>query len=128
MMFHNIMLYTLEQIEDYGQDEIIEFDKCKHEKFEYDNFLMRNVEIFDGLTLFEKMVAAFFNTHALWVWNDEKRHPDHDVAIIVSDEQLASVFDESVELIRETLLKLIIRQIIGVVLLPDGRYAYHYSI
>lgn len=128
MMYHEVMLYTMEPYDEERPDEIIEFNKQEHEKFEYDNFLMRDSEIYDGLTLFDKMVSAFFHTHALWVWNEEERHPDHDVALIVSDEQLASVFDESVELIRETLLKLIQRQIIGVVLLPDGRYAYHCSI
>lgn len=121
MMYHEVMLYEVEKA-----DEVIEFDESKHGKVEFDKNIFANKEDLPQMTLLDKMIACFFNTYALWVWNEEMHRPIHDVAIVISDEQLASVLGESKKLVRESLQKLIECQEIGIILLPDGRYAYHY--
>lgn len=121
MMFHNIMLYTLEQI-----DEVVEFDAEKHKEVSFKGHIPGGNEKPDELTWFQRMVALFFYNHACDVWNEKGVYPDHDVAIIVSVEQLASVFDENVEIVDEAIQKLLDCEIIGIVLLPDGRFAYHF--
>ena len=121
MMYHEVMLYTVEQV-----DEIVEFDAEKHSTVTFNSLYPGCSDNREELTLFERLVGTFFYNHACEVWHKTEHHPDHDVAIIVSAEQLAKVFDENVEVVREAVQKLIECQVIGIVLLPDGRYAYHF--
>lgn len=121
MKYHEVMLYTVEQV-----DEIVEFDVEKHSTVSFNSLYPGCCDNREELTLFERLVETFFYNHACEVWHKTKHQPDHDVAIVVSDEQLAKVFDEKVKVIRETVQKLIECQKIGIVLLPDGRYAYHF--
>ena len=119
MFYSNGIFYVLDK-----EDEIVRFDSVKHKNFEYDAHLPFDDEI--KLSAEELIVGNFMWTHACEVWNQEKHEPDHSIGLVVTDNELADCLRIPEKVVRETINKLIEKEIIGIVLLPDNTYAYHF--
>lgn len=102
-------------------DEVITFNPNVHTTFEFDNSFA------DGKTLtpIEKLVYGFFYKYACDAWKDGENHPDHDVAIKITHADLADLFDVEEKAIKGAIQHLIEYELLGVVLLSSGYYAYH---
>lgn len=116
MMYIYGMYYVIEK-----GDEVVEFDKLKHKEFMFHTDTVDEKK----LTATERILYNFFYTHACFVWNEEEHHPDHDVAIRVTCGDLAELLGLPEGEIIKAINKLFEYQLLGVVLIPNGTFAYH---
>lgn len=119
MIYSKSFFYTLEK-----EDEIIKFDRKVHDTFMYHNDLFDAEEL--GLSSEELLIANFFYEHACEVWNTVEHHPDHSVGMIITVEELSDVLHLKKEKVREYITHLLEKEIIGIVLTPDNKFAYHF--
>lgn len=119
MIYSKCFFYTLEK-----EDEIIKFDKKVHNAFVYHNDLFDAEEL--GLSSEELLIANFFYDYACEVWNTAKHQPDHSVGMIITDEELSDVLHLKKEKVREYITHLLEKDIIGIVLTHDNKFAYHF--
>lgn len=119
MMYSHCFFYILEE-----EDEIVKFDEKLHGRFEYDTELPYSGE--EVLSSDEQVVTSFIHHHACETWDSEHHVPDHQVGIIVSDEELSKVLHMKKDKVRKVINSLLEKEVLGIVLLPDNRYAYHF--
>lgn len=105
-------------------DEIVVFDKNIHSSFNVD-FHYRDDEPKMQVNVLEFMVWSFFLEHANCTWNKQKNTPDHEVALRVSTEELADLFEVDVKEIAEALDHLLNYEYVGVVFDENNDIAYH---
>lgn len=105
-------------------DEIVVFDKNKHSSFHID-FHYRDDEPKMQVNILEYMVWCFFLEHANFVWNEQTNMPDHDVALKVSSDELADLFNVELKEMVEALDHLLNYEYIGVVFDENNDIAYH---
>lgn len=116
MMYVYGMYYVMENC-----DEVVDFDKTKHKEFMFYTDTVDEKK----LTATERTLYNFFYSHACHVWNVKEHHPDHDVAMRVTCGALAELFELPEGEIIKAINKLIEYQLLGVVLIPNGTFAYH---
>lgn len=116
MMYKNGVYYFIEK-----EDEIVIFDKKRHCDFKIRYELTED----KNLKPLERLLYNFFYEFASETWNEEEHHPDHDVAIVVSVPQLIDFFNVRDADIYQAIEILVELNLLGVVLLKSGTYAYH---
>ena len=119
MMYNRCFFYTLDK-----EDEIVKFDKKKHGTFEYTTDIPYDEDT--KLSPEDLIIANFFHCHACEVWNKEEHHPDHSVGMIVTDEELSYALHIDKSKVKKSIEHLLEKEIIGIVLLPDNKCAYHF--
>lgn len=102
-------------------DEIITFNPNVHTKFEFEPWFANNKK----LSPMELLLLSFFHKYACDVWHKTEHHPDHDIAIRVTHADLAELFNVEEKEISKAIQNLIEYELLGVVLIPNGIYAYH---
>lgn len=119
MMYAHCIFYTLDK-----EDEIVKFDKKVHDTFSYTTDIPYDDEI--KLNTEELIIANFFHCHACEVWHEEEHHPDHSVGMVVTIEELSEVLHIDKSKVKKAIEHLLEKQIIGLVILPDNKFAYHF--
>ena len=119
MMYAHCIFYTLDK-----NDEIVKFDKKAHSTFEYDADIPYDDEV--KLSPEELTITNFFHYHACEVWHEEEHHPDHSVGMIVTEEELSDVLHIDKSKVKKAIEHLLEKEIIGLVILPDNKFAYHF--
>ena len=119
MMYAHCIFYTLDK-----EDEIVKFDKKVHDTFEYDTDIPYSEDI--QLSPEELIIANFIHHHACEVWNKEEHQPDYMVGMIVTDEELSNVLHIEKSTVKKAIEHLLEKEIIGLVILPDNKFAYHF--
>lgn len=117
MEYGNCFFYTLDK-----EDEIVTFDKKEHSQFHFDTDVPYTVEVSPK----ELIVANFIHYHACESWDVEHHCPDHSIGIKVTDEELAGLLNIKATEVRSIINSLLKKEVIGIVPLPDGTYAYHF--
>lgn len=116
MIYKDGTFYFMEQ-----KDEIKIFNPIVNTKFEFDASYSNGKQ----LSPIELLLLSFFHQYACDVWNETEHHPDHDIAIRVTHADLAGLFGVEEKEIKKAIEHLIECELLGVVLLPSGYYAYH---
>ena len=102
-------------------DEVITFNPNVYTNFKFEQWYSCGKKISPlGLLL-----LSFFHQYACEVWKDGASTPDHDVAIKVTNADLAELFGVEENIINKAIQELIENELLGVLLLPTGYYAYH---
>lgn len=118
-MIRKHLVFTLEE-----SDEVIQFDKSKHCQFRVNLYDIDDYRMIKG-DLLQFCMLCFFTEHANWVWNEKKNLPDHDVAMIISNEELAELFGVEQDVMDKAIVDLLNTNYIGIVELENGKVAYH---
>lgn len=119
MMYAHCIFYTLNK-----EDEIIRFNKKEHDTFSYIADIPYDEEI--KLSSEELIIANFMHHHACEEWNTEEHQPDHSVVMIVTIEELSDVLHIDKSKVKKAIEHLLEKEIIGIVLLSDNKFAYHF--
>lgn len=102
-------------------DEIITYNPNVHTAFEIKPLFFNDKKLIP----IELLLFNFFHKYACDVWEDGEHHPDHDRAIRVTHADLAELFNVDEKQISKAIQHLIEYELLGVVLIPNGTYAYH---
>lgn len=119
MMYHSCMFYTMDK-----EDEIIRFDEKVHKSFEFHTDIPYDEKIV--LSPEELLIANFIYYYACEVWNKDEHCPDHMVGIIITDDELSKVLHINKANVKKSIINLMEKEVIGIVLLDNNQYAYHF--
>ena len=119
MTYSHCFFYVLDK-----EDEIIRFNEKEHCVFDFDTRLPFAEEI--KLNPKELIITNFFYHYACEAWKDGEHYPDHSVCMIITNEELSKLLHMKVEDVKSSIIHLLEKDVIGIVLLPDNKYAYHF--
>lgn len=121
-MIRKHLVFSLEE-----HDEVIRFDKTKHCQFRVHLYDIDDYRMIKGNLLLFCMLC-FFMKYANWVWDEKKHCPDHDVAMVISNEELAELFGVEQDVMDKAIVDLLNTNYIGIVELGNGGVAYHVAL